>query len=120
MSDETLLHLLTARPGESDVMRWWRTDGISGLDGVFVGPRLLTKTDPTGRTRHPAMALAEIYLNHVQVPPRSDVLIPLYPGAFVIETTPAWRGWPMPSEIERERSSSWRLEAFVISVNLDW
>jgi hypothetical protein len=51
-----LLHLLTARLwvarlGESDVNRWWRTDGILGPDGAFVGPRVLPKTHPTARAR---------------------------------------------------------------------
>lgn len=43
--------LFVARLGESDVMRWWRSDGILGPDGAFVGPRVLPKTHPTGRAR---------------------------------------------------------------------
>lgn len=43
--------LWVARLGESDVKRWWRTDGILGKDGAFVGPRVLPKTHGTGRAR---------------------------------------------------------------------
>jgi hypothetical protein len=43
--------LWVARLGESDVNSWWRTDGILGPDGAFVGPRLLPRTHPTARTR---------------------------------------------------------------------
>lgn len=43
--------LWIARLGESDVNRWWRTDGILGPDGAFVGPRVLPKTHPTARAR---------------------------------------------------------------------
>lgn len=43
--------LLIARLGESDVNRWWRTEGILGRDGAFVGPRVLPKTHPTARAR---------------------------------------------------------------------
>ena len=40
-----------ARLGESDVSRWWRTDGLLGADGAFVGPRVLPITHPTARAR---------------------------------------------------------------------
>ena len=43
--------LWIARLGESDVHRWWRSDGILGPDGAFVGPRVFPKTHPTGRSR---------------------------------------------------------------------
>jgi len=43
--------LWVARLGESDVSRWWRTDGILGADGAFVGPRVLPKTHGTARAR---------------------------------------------------------------------
>lgn len=43
--------LWVARLGESDTNRWWRTDGILGPDGAFVGPRVLPKTHGTGRAR---------------------------------------------------------------------
>ncbi len=40
-----------ARLGETDVLRWWRTDGLLGADGAFVGPRVLPITHPTARAR---------------------------------------------------------------------
>jgi hypothetical protein len=40
-----------ARLGESDVNGWWRTDGILGPDGAFVGPRVLPRTHATARAR---------------------------------------------------------------------
>ena len=43
--------LWIARLGESDVFSWWRTDGILGPDGAFVGPRVLPLTHPTARAR---------------------------------------------------------------------
>jgi hypothetical protein len=43
--------LWVARLGESDVHKWWRTDGILGSDGAFVGPRVLPRTHPTARAR---------------------------------------------------------------------
>jgi hypothetical protein len=43
--------LWVARLGESDVNSWWRTDGILGPDGAFVGPRVLPRTHPTARAR---------------------------------------------------------------------
>lgn len=43
--------LWVARLGESDVHGWWRTNGILGEDGAYVGPRVLPKTHPTGRAR---------------------------------------------------------------------
>ena len=43
--------LWVARLGESDVRRWWRTDGILGPDGAFVGPRVLPRTHRTARAR---------------------------------------------------------------------
>jgi hypothetical protein len=43
--------LWVARLGESDVNSWWRTDGVLGPDGAFVGPRLLPRTHPTARAR---------------------------------------------------------------------
>lgn len=43
--------LWIARLGESDVMRWWRSDGLLGRDGAFVGPRVLPVTHATGRAR---------------------------------------------------------------------
>ena len=43
--------LWVARLGENDVNRWWRTDGILGPDGAYVGPRVLPKTHPTARAR---------------------------------------------------------------------
>ena len=43
--------LWVARLGEADVLRWWRTDGILGADGAFVGPRVLPITHPTARAR---------------------------------------------------------------------
>lgn len=43
--------LWVARLGESDAHRWWRTDGILGPDGAFVGPRVLPRTHPTARAR---------------------------------------------------------------------
>ena len=43
--------LWIARLGEGDVNRWWRTDGILGPDGAYVGPRVLPKTHPTARAR---------------------------------------------------------------------
>jgi hypothetical protein len=38
------------------------------------------------------MALAIAYLNAVQVPPKTHVSMPPYPGAVVIQTTPAQTG----------------------------
>lgn len=46
-----IARLWVARLGESDTHRWWRTDGILGPDGAFVGPRVLPKTHGTGRAR---------------------------------------------------------------------
>ena len=43
--------LWVARLGETDVNSWWRTDGILGPDGAFVGPRVLPVTHPTARAR---------------------------------------------------------------------
>ena len=43
--------LWVARIGEGDVLHWWRTDGILGADGAFVGPRVLPITHPTARAR---------------------------------------------------------------------
>ncbi len=43
--------LWIARLGELDVLGWWRTDGILGSEGAFVGPRVLPLTHPTGRAR---------------------------------------------------------------------
>lgn len=43
--------LWIARLGESDVCSWWRTDGVLGSDGAFVGPRVLPATHPTARAR---------------------------------------------------------------------
>lgn len=56
MSQADLSRLLTARLwvarlGEADVQGWWRTDGILGADGAFVGPRVLPKTHGTARAR---------------------------------------------------------------------
>lgn len=43
--------LWVARLGEGDVLRWWRTDGVLGPAGAFVGPRVLPVTHPTARAR---------------------------------------------------------------------
>lgn len=43
--------LWVARLGEGDVLGWWRTEGILGSDGAFVGPRVLAKTHRSGRAR---------------------------------------------------------------------
>ena len=43
--------LWVARLGESDVKGWWRTDGMLGSDGAYVGPRVLPITHPTARAR---------------------------------------------------------------------
>jgi hypothetical protein len=45
------MRLWVARLGESDVKSWWRTDGILGPDGAFVGPRVLPRTHSTARAR---------------------------------------------------------------------
>ncbi len=46
-----LARLWVARLGEGDVWGWWRTDGVLGSDGAFVGPRVLPRTHATGRAR---------------------------------------------------------------------
>lgn len=46
-----ITRLVVARLGESDVMGWWRSDGLLGEDGAYVGPRVLPKTHATGRAR---------------------------------------------------------------------
>ena len=43
--------LWVARLGEGDVLGWWRTDGILGPDGAFVGSRVLPRTHSVGRAR---------------------------------------------------------------------
>ena len=43
--------LLIGRFGETDVFGWWRTDGVLGQDGAFVGPRVVPKTHATARAR---------------------------------------------------------------------
>jgi hypothetical protein len=43
--------LFVGRLGDSDALGWWRTDGVLGQDGAFIGPRVLPKTHPTARTR---------------------------------------------------------------------
>ncbi len=43
--------LFVARLGESDVLGWWRADGVLGQDGAFIGPRVLPMTHATARTR---------------------------------------------------------------------
>lgn len=50
---DTLLwaRLWVARLGELDVLRWWRSDGLLGPDGGFVGPRLLPRTHGAARAR---------------------------------------------------------------------
>ena len=50
---ETLLlaRLWVARLGEADVCRWWRTEGLLGEDGAFVGRRLLPRTHAAARAR---------------------------------------------------------------------
>lgn len=59
--------LWVARLGEGDVQGWWRTSGLLGSDGAFVGPRVLPMTHPTGRARIvfavAAHACAERYPN---------------------------------------------------------
>jgi hypothetical protein len=46
-----IARLWIARLGEGDVQGWWRTNGLLGADGAFVGPRVLPLTHPTGRAR---------------------------------------------------------------------
>lgn len=53
---ERFRHLLearlwVARLGEGDVLGWWRTDGVLGPDGAFIGPRVLPRTHSVGRAR---------------------------------------------------------------------
>lgn len=43
--------LYIARFGEADVQGWWRTDGVLGSDGAYVGRRVLPMTHATARAR---------------------------------------------------------------------
>lgn len=51
LSQLLITRLWIARLGEGDVQAWWRTSGILGPDGAFVGPRVLPMTHPTARAR---------------------------------------------------------------------
>ena len=51
LEDLLTARLCVARLGELDVHQWWPTDGILGLDGGYVGPRVLPRTHATGRAR---------------------------------------------------------------------
>lgn len=43
--------LAVARLGELDVHGWWRTEGVLGEDGAFVGSRVVPFTHPNVRAR---------------------------------------------------------------------
>jgi hypothetical protein len=62
--------LWVARLGESDLYRWWGSEGILGEDGAFVGPRVLPLTHGTGRARI-ALAVARHACDE-RHPARSD------------------------------------------------
>ncbi len=70
--------LWVARLGESDVNGWWRTDGILGTDGAFVGPRVLPVTHPTARSRI-AFAVATHACSERYPDPRAHHLFKLTP-----------------------------------------
>lgn len=92
------LRLWVARLGESDVNRWWRTDGILGPDGAFVGPRVLPKTHGTGRARiafavarhacqerHPDRGAETLFLLDPEMEDRLD--------AYLVERLDAFDWW---------------------------
>lgn len=87
--------LWVARLGEADVYKWWRTDGILGPDGAFVGPRVLPKTHGTGRARiafavarhacgerHPDAAAQHLFRLDPQTEDRLDAYLVERLGAF--------------------------------------
>lgn len=90
--------LWVARLGESDVNRWWRTDGILGGDGAFVGPRLLPKTHGTGRARV-ALAVACSACGERHPDPKAQHLFRLDPetedrlDAHLAERLDAFEWW---------------------------
>lgn len=92
------LRLWVARLGESDVNQWWRTDGILGPDGAFVGPRVLPKTHGTGRARiafavarhacqerHPDRGAQTLFLLDPEMEDRLD--------AYLVERLDAFDWW---------------------------
>jgi hypothetical protein len=90
--------LYVARLGESDVNRWWRTDGILGGDGAFVGPRVLPKTHGTGRARI-AFAVARHACQERHPDPAAETLFRLDPetedrlDAYLVERLDAFDWW---------------------------
>jgi hypothetical protein len=90
--------LYVARLGESDVNRWWRTDGILGADGAFVGPRVLPKTHSTGRARI-AFAVARHACQERHPDPAAQTLFRLDPetedrlDAYLVERLDAFDWW---------------------------
>lgn len=90
--------LWVARLGEGDVHRWWRTDGILGPDGAFVGPRVLPRTHTTARTRI-AFAVARHACLERYPAPESQSLFSLDPvtedllDAYLLEQLVDFDGW---------------------------
>ena len=90
--------LWVARLGENDVKRWWRTDGILGKDGAFVGPRVLPKTHGTGRARI-AFAVARHACNERHPDPKVRHLFRLDPetedrlDAYLVEGLDKFDFW---------------------------
>ena len=90
--------LWVARLGESDVNRWWRTDGILGSDGAYVGPRVLPKTHGTGRARI-AFAVARHACKERHPDPKALHLFRLDPetedrlDAYLVERLDAFDWW---------------------------
>jgi hypothetical protein len=103
MSPDQLDGLLTARLyvarlGESDMNRWWRSDGILGSDGAFVGPRVLPKTHGNGRARI-AFAVARYACQERHPDPVAQHLFRLDPetedrlDAYLVESLDAFGWW---------------------------
>lgn len=80
--------LWVSRLGEWDVRRWWRTDGVLGPDGAYVGPRVLPRTHATGRARivfavarhackerHPAEGIRHLFSLDPETEDRLDQLL---------------------------------------------
>lgn len=107
-----ITRLWIARLGEGDVQGWWRTSGILGSDGAFVGPRVLPMTHPTARARiafavathtcgerYPAPHARHLFHLDPEIEDRLDALL-----IAKLEDTSFWKG--VISKLEAVNASS--------------
>src|SRR5690554_4865651 len=82
------LRLAVARVGETDLAKWWGTDGVLGPSGAFVYERIAPRTAPLARARV-VFAAART---------RCAELLPA-PGALTL--------WALPAEVEEAFEDRW-------------